>query len=220
MALTLSGTNGVVGAGFTLDPSGVSVTAGVGTFTSLQGSAASLTSIPAANIVGLATAGFERSGGFPQGITMADQWRLTTSFDSNSSDIASNWERVDTGGFGQLGTGMSESSGIFTFPSTGIYKIDFQGAAARGANDSIRYVNFYIKTTTNNSNYSESSYGVTNIHNANDVYASAFMTHIFDVTDVSTHKVKFFVQAENTLSWLGNSNQTQTGATFIRLGDT
>ena len=64
MALTLSGTNGVVGAGFTVDASGVSVTAGVGTFSSVQGSAASLTSIPAANIVGLATAGFERSGGF------------------------------------------------------------------------------------------------------------------------------------------------------------
>ena len=66
MALTLSGTNGVVGAGFTLDPSGVSVTAGVGTFTSLQGSAASLTQIPAANIVGVCTAGFERTGGFGQ----------------------------------------------------------------------------------------------------------------------------------------------------------
>ena len=32
MALTLSGTDGVVGAGFTLDASGASVTAGVGTF--------------------------------------------------------------------------------------------------------------------------------------------------------------------------------------------
>ena len=32
MSLTLSGTNGVVGAGFTLDASGASVTAGVGTF--------------------------------------------------------------------------------------------------------------------------------------------------------------------------------------------
>ena len=35
MALTLSGTNGVVGAGFTVDASGVSVTAGVGTFSSI-----------------------------------------------------------------------------------------------------------------------------------------------------------------------------------------
>ena len=61
MSLTLSGTNGVVGAGFTVDASGVSVTAGVGTFSSIGAGA----SVPAANIVGVATAGFERSGGFP-----------------------------------------------------------------------------------------------------------------------------------------------------------
>ena len=87
MAVTISGTDGIVGAGFTVDASGVSVTAGVGTFSSVQGSganltslpaanltgtlpalnAASLTSIPAANIVGLATAGFERTGGFSGG---------------------------------------------------------------------------------------------------------------------------------------------------------
>ena len=84
MALTLSGTNGVVGAGFTVDASGVSVTAGVGTFSSVQGSganltalpaanltgtlpalsAASLTSIPAANIVGVCTSGLTKTGGF------------------------------------------------------------------------------------------------------------------------------------------------------------
>ena len=40
MSLTLSGTNGVVGAGFTLDPSGTSVTAGVGTFGSVKSSGA------------------------------------------------------------------------------------------------------------------------------------------------------------------------------------
>ena len=35
MALTLSGTNGIVGAGFTLDPSGTSVTSGIGTFSKI-----------------------------------------------------------------------------------------------------------------------------------------------------------------------------------------
>ena len=35
MALTLSGTNGVVGAGFTVDPSGASVTSGIGTFSKI-----------------------------------------------------------------------------------------------------------------------------------------------------------------------------------------
>ena len=52
MALTLSGTDGIVGAGFTLDASGASVTAGVGTFSSLQGSGANLTALPAANLTG------------------------------------------------------------------------------------------------------------------------------------------------------------------------
>jgi hypothetical protein len=108
MALTLSGTNGVVGAGFTVDASGVSVTAGVGTFSSVQGSganltalpaanltgtlpalnAASLTSIPAANIVGLATAGFERTGGFGGGkLLQVVHFQTTTQFSTSSGSF-------------------------------------------------------------------------------------------------------------------------------------
>ena len=88
MAITISGTDGIVGAGFTVDNSGVSVTAGVGTFSSIRGehhgdganltglpaaqltgalpalSAASLTSIPAANLVGVCTSGLTKTGGF------------------------------------------------------------------------------------------------------------------------------------------------------------
>ena len=58
------------------------------------------------------------------GITMADQWRITTTFQvSSTAFITSNWERVDTNGYGKIGTGMSESSGVFSFPSTGIYLV-------------------------------------------------------------------------------------------------
>ena len=80
MALTLSGTNGVVGAGFTLDASGASVTAGVGTFGSIGAGTSmaaaglhgtmptidghALTSINAANIVGVCTSGLTKPGGF------------------------------------------------------------------------------------------------------------------------------------------------------------
>ena len=80
MALTLSGTNGVVGAGFTLDASGASVTAGVGTFGSIGAGTSmaaaglhgtmptidghALTSINAANIVGVCTSGLTKTGGF------------------------------------------------------------------------------------------------------------------------------------------------------------
>ncbi len=83
MALTLSGTNGVVGAGFTVDASGVSVTAGVGTFSSVQGSAASLTQIPAANIVGVCTSGLTKTGGFGKLVDYAQ----TTKTDTFSEDV-------------------------------------------------------------------------------------------------------------------------------------
>ena len=63
---TVTATSSTVGSAVTMSESGVDVT-GIVTSTSFSGSAASLTSIPAANIVGLATAGFERSGGFGGG---------------------------------------------------------------------------------------------------------------------------------------------------------
>ena len=62
---------------------------------------------------------------FTAGITMADQWRLTTTFQGDANPIASNLERVDTTGQGYIGSAMTQSSGIFTFPSTGVYEIKF-----------------------------------------------------------------------------------------------
>ena len=57
------------------------------------------------------------------GITMAQQWRLSADFTGNADPIASNLEIVDTYGYGTLGSNMTESSGVFTFPSTGYYLI-------------------------------------------------------------------------------------------------
>ena len=99
MALTLSGTNGVVGAGFTVDASGVSVTAGVGTFGSLAApaagltgalpaiSAASLTQIPAANIVGVCTSGLTKTGGFGKVLQYVTGTTTTQAFKSNDSSL-------------------------------------------------------------------------------------------------------------------------------------
>ena len=65
-ASTVTATSSTVGSAVTMSESGIDVT-GIVTSTSFSGSGASLTSIPAANIVGVATAGFERSGGFGGG---------------------------------------------------------------------------------------------------------------------------------------------------------
>ena len=154
------------------------------------------------------------------GLSVADQWRLTSDYtisNSSTTAITANLERVDTDGFGHIGTGMSESSGIFTFPSTGIYLIHFQ-ASIEGA--ATQYNNVIISTTTNNSSYSSASEGYVFL-NASNQYSSTVVSFIFDVTDTSTHKVKFvtFPQDAST-TLMGDSNNHRTGATFIRLGDT
>ena len=233
MALTLSGTNGVVGAGFTVDASGVSVTAGVGTFSSIGAgasgpaagltgalptiSAASLTSIPAANIVGVCTAGFSRTGGFG-GITMADQWRVNSAFNSQNETLSFNWERNDTD-FAQIGTGMTYNSGIWTFPQTGIYHVEF--CMAMYLSSEIRYMGGQIQATTDNSSYTNRADGYTAVSNySSSGYTGRELTMIFDVTDTSTHKIRFRSDSGTTVTYDGSSTSNRTYATFIRLGDT
>ena len=56
---------------------------------------------------------------------MTDVFRLTTTLTTPDADITANLERADDAVIGKLGGNMTESSGVFTFPSTGIYKITF-----------------------------------------------------------------------------------------------
>ncbi len=62
---------------------------------------------------------------FTAGITELDTWRVTTNFQGDVSPISSNWEREDDDSPINLGTGMSVSSGTWTFPSTGVWEITF-----------------------------------------------------------------------------------------------
>jgi hypothetical protein len=154
------------------------------------------------------------------GITGADHWRLTTNFSGNANPIASNLERVDTDGYGTIGSAMTESSGIFTFPSTGIWLIHATFfTRCNGAN---RAHNGQISTTTNNSSYSDAAGNYSSMYNSgNDTYSNSSCEFIFDVTDTSTHKCKFDINTDNSSSVTGgNTTSSQTAFTFIRLGDT
>jgi hypothetical protein len=155
------------------------------------------------------------------GITMADSWRLTTSFTDDADPIASNLERVDTDGFGQLGTGMTESSGIFTFPSTGIYKIDFLCTCSSTSGDKSFHL-AAIQTCTDGSTYSNATEPYAQLEDAGaTVYANIFSSFIFDVTNTSTHKARFRINAVNSgTTTEGNTASTLTGMNFVRLGDT
>jgi hypothetical protein len=178
------------------------------------------------NIVGTLQ---NNGSGLASGITEADQWRISANYSYSGSqadvDLTTNWERVDTDGFGLIGTGMTESSGIFTFPSTGIYLITFtffaDNTTAVGNN---RFVGGGAKTTLDNSTYNLASQTYSNIPSAamsKDGFCSGSSQHQFDVTDVTTHKIKFSVTANlNSTTFQGSTSASFTAVSFIRLGDT
>jgi hypothetical protein len=152
------------------------------------------------------------------GITEADAWRITTTFSpsgSGQTDVTSNWERADTDGFGLLGTGLSESSGIFSFPSTGYYYINnfgtFSSANAR------LYLSFSLWVTLDNSTYSITTEPYANV-DANG-YASTASSFIIKVTSTANIKFKFSFNRENTADLLGASTVTHTGFSCIKLGE-
>ena len=155
-------------------------------------------------------------GDVSAGITMADQWRVHSNFNSSSSShlVNSNWERNDSN-FAQIGTGMTESSGVFTFPQTGIYLLMSQHAM----NTSAGYCGVEIKMSSDSgSNYSTVSYG--QITNTNNGYHALSLHGIVDVQNASTYRVLLEAYNNANVQYSGDSNALRNGITFIRLGDT
>jgi hypothetical protein len=159
--------------------------------------------------------------GFKNGITEADQWRWTANFTGNAQPITSNWERNDTS-FDKIGTGMSESSGIFTFPSTGIYQVD--SFTHMYLNSNSRYNEIVIRLSTNGgSNYSTISYSYTSISRNTGLTTYGFVATkaIIDVTNTSNFKVAISVSHHDTNTIVaGDTDNNRNATTFIRLGDT
>ena len=151
------------------------------------------------------------------GITMAQQWRLTANKTSNGV-LDANLEVVDTAGYGTLGTGMSESSGIFTFPSTGIYMV-IVNATFRGNSENSMSVFFDV--TTNNSSYNTIAAADNGQRNGTDTNVGAGCSSIIDVTDTSNVKVRFQSSSIASGSYVyGNTSTNNTSFMFVRLGDT
>ena len=155
------------------------------------------------------------------GITEADQWRLTTSFTGDADPIASNLSRTSSYGAGYLGTGMTQSSGIFTFPSTGIWQIlwTLRVEMSTGYRHQMN-----LKTTLDNSSYNVAAYiRVNGSASQGDNQATASQSFLFDVTDTSLCKCQFQIVDEsgsNNNTTQGNANYNLTCMSFIRLGDT
>jgi hypothetical protein len=162
--------------------------------------------------------------GFNQ-ITMVDQFRLTANYSIPTSEgsITSNLERSDSRGAASFGSiQMSESSGIFTFPSTGFYLIIFTVQFYTSANNG--NLQAHIKFTSDNSSYDTTAY-IQQSTNANQSlsFGSGAVTVLLDITDTSNQKVKFNLGAGPSGTpgvAQGDTDRNETTMMFIRIGDT
>ena len=156
------------------------------------------------------------------GITIADSWRTTAAVTfSTQQTIDTNWERNDSSGTGTIGSAMTQSSGIFTFPSTGIYQVIANASFVRNGND--RYIEMHIQHSSNGG----SSFNIMarNQDSISDEGANTFanitvIAHL-DITNVSNDRVRFRIEAPNDTVMNGSTSQNEGQSfTFVRLGDT
>ena len=156
------------------------------------------------------------------GITMADQWRRTAAMTitSTAQVLSANWEQVDTSGQGTIGSSMTQSSGVFTFPSTGLYFITVNQNFYDNDTDS-RYFEFKIDGTVNNSSYTTQSRMTSSLkYISSNTYSMLTCNTFFNVTNTSNCKIRFKAESQNDTTIGGDTafNESQS-YTFIRLGD-
>jgi len=158
------------------------------------------------------------------GITEADTWMVTGTFQNVSNGVdevkTSNWSRQVAptyGSFSKIGTGMSESSGIFTFPSTGIYHVTWNSYFDLSQATSAASIKIQVSNNGGSNYVTQAVSGCGSDPNRGQtVNAQTFV----DVTSTSNVKVRFLTNGGTYINWFGDANATYTYATFVRLGDT
>ena len=158
------------------------------------------------------------------GALMADQWMLTSNFSPGGAValINSGWGQVSRAGYGVIGSSMTQSSGVFTYPQTGIYFVEFTCQLI--STSAQRYMGSRIQTTHNNNNYAHATDVLNHcaLNNSFGAYIQTTSSVIQDVQDVTQDKVRFsavsFTPGDTTVQ--GDSSRAVTHVTFIRLGDT
>ena len=154
------------------------------------------------------------------GITEADQWRVNAQ--STLGDVGdiltSGWERIDTApNSGKLGTGMSQSSGVFTFPSTGWWLVKFAGGFVSTGD---KWICAQLHTNSNTA-LTEACGNINNYSGGNESLRLHFDL-LLDITDTSadSQKIKLRVVSDGDVTLQYSNEEQRFGFTFIRLGDT
>ena len=143
-----------------------------------------------------------------------DQYRITTSVTSDG--IITAWEQVDDAQFSSGGTSMSLSSGVFTFPHTGLYRIFCFANPTQVSGDSS--VNMEIAVSSNSgSTYNALALAISGQPNQqSSMSAEAFV----NVTDTSTFRAVIKAGSLSGGSVIqGNTDWNRSAVSFMRVAD-
>ena len=159
-----------------------------------------------------------KATGSAKGITELDQWYLTAN-QTSAGDLTSVARASFANSASPLGTGMSQSSGVFTFPSTGKYLVILTATFSLVSGD-----NVYISTLVSidgGSNYEIRNYVQDGSGAGATISGGSTSFTFLDVTSTSDIKVKFnAISITSGSAVVGDSTIIRTGFTFIRIGDT
>ena len=199
-------------------PGQIKIDDGAGNYTVLTngGSLGSDKTITIPNTTGTMALTSDISAG---GLAEADQWTITSNV-SSSGTLTANWARPSGTLLSYKGTGMTQSSGIFSFPSTGYWLIMVQAylsSPASGAGSA------QLSTVSTNDDFSsEDEIGVNRIYqSSNNNYTTTFSQSIIDVTNVSNDKVKFHLSVSGDGTIEGSTNPVNSSRFgFYKLGET
>lgn len=164
------------------------------------------------------------SGLATQGIQEMDQWRLNANkqLTTNWSAVSANLERQDNTFSTHIGTGMSESSGVFTFPSTGKWLVQANGYLY-SSNNEMHYGQVRtLVSSDSGSNYTIVGYAIGNA-SSGGAYGNFNSIELIDVTNTSTFRLKFDVRSGvggNDDFLVGYTGENATSFIFTRFGPT
>tara|TARA_B100000287_G_scaffold412721_1_gene443473 strand:+ start:1898 stop:2461 length:564 start_codon:yes stop_codon:yes gene_type:complete len=147
---------------------------------------------------------------------MIDMFRLTADLDADGA--LTSWERIDDASSGTIGTNMSVSSGVFTFPRTGLYRVDVMSDIYTTNDDLV--IRVALQVTQNNGGawdevmrVGAGEDGTANVNNS----VAGFT--LVNVTDTSNVKVRLDLASVSTGGAIeGSSGTTRTGIMFERKG--
>jgi len=141
---------------------------------------------------------------------MYDTYRLTA--DHTANGVITAWEKPDNTICTTVGDSMSVSSGIFTFPRTGVYRVAYFGLIDSAAADSLTSVALFA--TTDNSTYERIVY-VREGGSSDLDYGTAFGEAVININDVSNRKVRLEAESISSGSLiLGNTDRNETYICF------